>query len=54
MVYTEIASNKHKTALFLTGFLVLIIGLGWAFSYVTEVPASASLCRHLFGCHEPD
>ncbi len=39
MVYTEIATNKRKTALFLTGFLVLIIALGYVFSYVTEEPA---------------
>jgi heat shock protein HtpX len=38
MVYNEIASNKRKTALFLTAFLVLIIALGWGFSYVTDVP----------------
>jgi heat shock protein HtpX len=38
MVYHDIAANKRKTALFLTGFLVLIIALGWGFSYVTDVP----------------
>ncbi len=39
MVYTEIASNKRKTALFLTGFFVLIIALGYVFSYTTGEPA---------------
>jgi heat shock protein HtpX len=38
MVYSEISSNKRKTALFMTGFFVLIIGLGWAFSYYTQEP----------------
>jgi heat shock protein HtpX len=37
MVYTQISRNKQKTALFITGFLVLIIGLGYVFSlYVNE------------------
>ncbi|MBI2356235.1 MAG: M48 family metallopeptidase [Candidatus Doudnabacteria bacterium] len=38
MVYTEIARNKRKTALFITFFLVLIIGLGWFFSYYVDAP----------------
>ena len=38
MVYSEISSNKRKTALFMTGFFVLIVGLGWAFSYTTDEP----------------
>jgi heat shock protein HtpX len=32
MVYSEIASNKRKTALLITFFLVLIIALGFVFS----------------------
>src|SRR3989344_3694431 len=39
MVYTEISRNKRRTALFLTFFLVLIIGLGWFFSYYANEPA---------------
>ncbi|MBI4363570.1 MAG: M48 family metallopeptidase [Candidatus Doudnabacteria bacterium] len=38
MIYTEIASNKRRTALFITFFLVLIIGLGWFFSYSVDEP----------------
>jgi heat shock protein HtpX len=38
MVYTEIASNKRKSWLFITGFLVLIILLGYALSYIVEMP----------------
>ncbi|MGE5298172.1 MAG: M48 family metalloprotease, partial [Acidobacteriaceae bacterium] len=38
MIYTEIASNKRKTALFVTGFLVLIITLGYFFSYIYNAP----------------
>lgn len=38
MVYTEISRNKRKTALFITFFLVLIIGLGWFFSYMVNEP----------------
>lgn len=30
--YTEISSNKQKTWLFMTGFLIFIIGAGWVFS----------------------
>src|SRR3989344_1606949 len=36
MVYTQIASNKRKTALLVTFFLVLIIALGYLFSYQLE------------------
>ncbi len=37
MIYSEISSNKTKTALLITFFLVLIIGLGYVFSlYVNE------------------
>jgi len=38
MVYNEIASNKRKSALLITFFLVLIIGLGWTFSYNFDSP----------------
>lgn len=38
MVYSEISSNKRKTAALLTFFLVLIIGLGWVFSYNFDAP----------------
>src|SRR3989344_6258406 len=38
MVYTEISRNKRKTALFITFFLALIIGLGWFFSYYINEP----------------
>ncbi|MBI4049318.1 MAG: M48 family metallopeptidase [Candidatus Doudnabacteria bacterium] len=38
MVYTEISRNKRRTALFITFFLVLIIGLGWFFSYYVDAP----------------
>lgn len=38
MVYTEIASNKRKTALFVTFFLILIIGLGYVFSVMAREP----------------
>ncbi|MDP4000725.1 MAG: M48 family metallopeptidase [bacterium] len=38
MVYTEIARNKRKTALFITSFLSIIIGLGYVFSLYTEEP----------------
>ncbi|MCL4437459.1 M48 family metallopeptidase [Patescibacteria group bacterium] len=33
-LYTQVASNQRKTWLFLTFFLVLIIGFGWLFSVV--------------------
>ncbi len=38
MVYTQITSNKRKTALLITAFLVFIIGLGYIFSYQLENP----------------
>ncbi|MGE5392379.1 MAG: M48 family metallopeptidase [Candidatus Saccharibacteria bacterium] len=38
MVYTEISSNKRRTALFVAFFLLLIIGLGYVFSTVTREP----------------
>lgn len=38
MVYTEIARNKRNTALFITFFLALIIGLGYFFSYLVDEP----------------
>src|SRR3989338_5156872 len=38
MVYTEISRNKRRTALFITFFLALIIGLGWFFSYSVNEP----------------
>lgn len=33
-MYKEIDSNKIKTVIFITGFLIFIIGLGWIFSRV--------------------
>ena len=39
MIYTEISHNKQKTWLLITGFLVLIIALGWAFSQYFQSPA---------------
>jgi len=38
MIYTEISSNKRRTALFITFFLVLIIALGYVFSQVMNAP----------------
>ncbi len=38
MVYTEISSNKRKTALLITFFLVLIIGLGFLFAQNLNQP----------------
>lgn len=38
MVYSEISSNKRKTALLITFFLVLIIGLGYVFSQSYNSP----------------
>lgn len=35
-LYTEASSNIRKTWFFITGFLVLIIALGWLFSYVFD------------------
>lgn len=39
MIYTEIASNKRKTALLITFFLVLIIGLGYVFAQNLNQPS---------------
>ncbi len=39
MVYTEISKNKRNTALLITFFLVLIIGLGYVFSLTVDEPA---------------
>lgn len=38
MIYSEISSNKTKTALLITFFLVLIIALGWIFSQYFQSP----------------
>src|SRR6185436_19617817 len=38
MIYNEISSNKTKTALLITFFLVLIIALGWVFSQYYQSP----------------
>jgi heat shock protein HtpX len=38
MIYSEISSNKRKTALLITFFLVLIIALGYAFSLYANQP----------------
>ncbi len=38
MIYNQIASNKRKTALLITFFLILIIGLGYVFSYTLNQP----------------
>ncbi len=35
-LYTQAASNVRKTWFFITGFLVLIIALGWLFSYLLD------------------
>lgn len=35
-LYTHIDSNIRKTWILFTGFLIVIIGLGWAFSYVFD------------------
>lgn len=37
-MYKEIDSNKRKTVIFITGFLIFIIGLGWIFSRVLGHP----------------
>src|SRR4030042_5325211 len=37
-LYTQAESNTRKTWLYLTGFLLLIIGLGWFFSYLFDSP----------------
>lgn len=38
MVYTEISSNKRKTAILITVFLVLVIALGYLLSYTADQP----------------
>lgn len=38
MIYSEITSNKRKTALLITFFLALIIGLGFVFSQAYDSP----------------
>src|SRR5947207_1041286 len=38
MIYTEISSNKTKTALLITFFLVLIIALGYVFGQYFHSP----------------
>src|SRR5690242_18278901 len=38
MIYTQISSNKRRTALLITFFLVLIIGLAFVFSYNLNAP----------------
>jgi heat shock protein HtpX len=35
-LYTQAESNTRKTWLYLTGFLVLIIGIGWLISYLMQ------------------
>ncbi len=39
IAYTEIASNKRKTALLITSFLVVVIALGWVFDLAYADPA---------------
>jgi heat shock protein HtpX len=38
-LYTHAESNTRKTWLYLAGFLVLVIGVGWVFSYALGSPA---------------
>ncbi|MBX4187170.1 MAG: M48 family metallopeptidase [Candidatus Doudnabacteria bacterium] len=38
MIYSEISSNKRRTALLITFFLVLIIGLGYVFALYANEP----------------
>ena len=38
MIYTEISKNKRNTALLITFFLVLIVGLGYVFSLYVDEP----------------
>lgn len=38
-LYTHAESNVRKTWLYLAGFLVLVIGVGWVFSYALGSPA---------------
>jgi len=35
-LYTQVDSNNRKTWLYLTGFLIFIIGLGWLISYLMQ------------------
>lgn len=35
-MYTQIDSNKRKTFIFITGFLIFIVGLGWLFSRILD------------------
>jgi len=37
-LYTNISSNKRKTVMYVTGFLVFIIFVGWAFSIIFQNP----------------
>ncbi|PIZ00710.1 zinc metalloprotease HtpX [bacterium (Candidatus Howlettbacteria) CG_4_10_14_0_8_um_filter_40_9] len=37
-MYRDIASNKRKTFLFMTGFLLFVIALGWVFSMALDTP----------------
>ncbi|HEX9721716.1 MAG TPA: M48 family metallopeptidase [Candidatus Paceibacterota bacterium] len=37
-LYSHAESNTRKTWLYLTGFFLLVIGLGWVVSYVLESP----------------
>ncbi|MBI4032138.1 M48 family metalloprotease [Candidatus Berkelbacteria bacterium] len=59
-MYTEIASNKTKTILLLTGFLVLVIGLGWAISlyygepWILYVAVGFSVIQALVGYFQSD
>lgn len=38
LTYDHISSNKNRTALLITVFLLLIIALGWTFSYAYQEP----------------
>ena len=38
LTYDHIDSNKRKTAVLIAAFLLLIIGLGWTFSYAYDQP----------------
>jgi len=38
-LYTHAEANVRKTWLYLAGFLVLVIGVGWVFSYALGTPA---------------
>jgi heat shock protein HtpX len=38
MIYSEISSNKTKTIVLITAFLILIIALGWVFSQQLDAP----------------